>query len=166
VASVLQIVAFFILLKRKEIERLFTLSISRKLITIVVLAYALKIVFQLFASFNIIQEFLIETSSYTIIGFIHLVMLGFFSLFFLAVFIEERFLDLSKLTKLGIVIFIIGIFLSELLLFSQSLSTFFLKQSISNFTEILFWSSALMPLGIVLITYGFLTKPKANMFNT
>ena len=158
VASLLQLFAFVLLLKCKSMRLSWLNRISQKLLIFVVAAYALKIIFQVLASFKFSQTFLMDTSSYSIIGFVHLVMLGIFTLFFIAVFIEEKYIVETKFLISGIAILIAGIILSEFLLFSQSIMIYQFKSSIINYNDILFWVSLLMPIGIALLLVGVLKR--------
>ena len=158
IASLLQLFAFVLVLKCKSLKQSWLSIVSQKLLYFVVIAYALKILFQVLASFKFSQTYLMETSSYSIIGFVHLVMLGIFTLFFLAAFIEEKYVAETKFLKSGIIILLAGIILSEFLLFSQSITIYRLKNSIENYNDILFWVSALMPVGITLIVIAVFNK--------
>ncbi len=147
----LQIISFYILLKSKELFQIKANNLSYILFLMALVAYGLKLVFQLGASFESVQVFLNNTVSFSIIGFLHLVMLGFFTLFFLSVFIGESILQTSRLLKVGIIFLIMGILFSESILFTQSVMIYFWKNSIDNYFNLLFWGSALMPVGIALI---------------
>lgn len=150
--ALLQIIAFVFLIKGQNLRKHFHSSLNFHLVVLALLAYGLKVCFQLVASFAPVQNFINGTGSYSIIGFVHLVMLGFFSLFFFAAFISESYLKASGLLKTGLYLFVAGILLSELLLFSQSLLVYFNWGGIDNFFKILFWASTLMPAGILLVT--------------
>lgn len=157
-ASGLQFFAFVLVLKCKSFRQSWLIEISRKLLLFVGIAYGLKILFQVLASFKFTQAYLMETPSYSIIGFIHLVMLGIFTLFFLSAFIEEKFIFITRTIKLGLFILLIGIISSELLLFFQSLTTYYLGTSISIYSSLLFYLSSLMPIGIALLVLSIFKK--------
>lgn len=165
IASLLQLFAFVLVLKCKSMRLSWLNKVSQKLLIFVVAAYALKILFQVLASFKFSQSFLLETSSYSIIGFVHLVMLGIFTLFFLAAFIEEKFISVTKVIKGGIVLLLLGIVLSELLLFSQSIMIYTFKSSIANYSSLLLWISALMPIGIAFLTISSLKQKLPEIEN-
>ena len=154
VGSLFQLVAFGILVYKQKIHSLFQQKWTRILLYLSVISYALKSIFQVFAVIPSVQLFLTETVSFSVIGFIHLVMLGFFTLFVIAVFIENNYLPISKTVKLGIQLLILGIILSETLLFSQSIAVYFKSFQIPDFFTLLFWASALMPVGIGLVVFG------------
>src|SRR6266487_5541778 len=65
-----------------------------------------------------------------IIGFLHLVFLGFVSPFILAYYVQKNMLNSNiKLTGYALIIFISGILLNEIILMLQGLGAMFLKSS-------------------------------------
>jgi hypothetical protein len=153
-AATLQIIAYILMVKKVKWTTLFTNKWSKYLVILAFISYSLKLIFQEFAIIPSVQDFIFSTISYSLIGFIHLVMLGFFTLFILSAFIENSFLIMSRLLKIGLSFLVLGIFLSESLLFSQSLLSYFKGESIDNYHTLLFWSSMLMPIGILMIVWG------------
>ncbi len=93
----------------------------------------------------------VATISYTIrnfvVGFIHLLMLGSISLFIIAIF-QQVNLGGRNISK-GIKLFILGIVLSEILLFSQGLFLWMGWGFIGYYYELLFAASVFMPLGLL-----------------
>jgi hypothetical protein len=158
VGSIFQLIAFVLLLKGKRLLNLFRQKWMRFILQITLIVYVLKLVFQVLSVLPWVQNFLAETAAYSIIGFIHLVMLGFFTLLFLAIFIDNKMLHFSSTVKIGLSVLITGIFLSEILLFSQSITLFFHLFTIPVFYNTLFWASALMPVGIGIIVWGYLNE--------
>jgi hypothetical protein len=158
VGSLFQFLAFVLLLKGKKIMGLFKHPWALMVWLITMGVYALKMIFQIFSVHPEIQEFLSQTVSFSIIGFIHLVMLGFFTLLTLIIFTEEKFITISSTFKIGIILLVSGIALSEVLLFGQSISVYYNLSWISNFFMTLSLASALMPIGIALITWSVFWK--------
>jgi hypothetical protein len=156
--SVFQLMAFYLLLKEPNFKKLFENKVARQLFGLAIAAYALKMIFQVVSVLPTIQVFLLETVSYSVIGFIHLVMLGFFTLFFFALFIESKFLKMSVLVKVGLQLLVAGILLSEGLLFMQSIAIYWEVFHIPNFFIVLYWCSSLMPIGIGLMVISFFKK--------
>jgi len=156
--SIFQLIAFVLLLKGKRLLNQFRQKWIRFILQITLIVYVLKLVFQVLSVLPWVQNFLAETAAYSIIGFIHLVMLGFFTLLFLALFIDNKMLHFSSTVKIGLSVLITGIFLSEILLFSQSITLFFHLFTIPVFYNTLFWASALMPVGIGIIVWGYLNE--------
>jgi len=160
IGALLQLIAFYLLLKGKILFRFQSKDLSFKLFAIALFTYGLKMIFQVGASFEIVQEFLNNTVSASIIGYLHLVMLGFFSLFFLSLFIQHKLLKTTRILQIGIGLLVIGIVLSESLLFGQSIVNYFFKTAIPDYFTMLFWASAFMPMGIALIALQGMRKNK------
>ena len=86
-----------------------------------------------------------------IMGFLHLVFLGFVTLFILGFLALTEHLNLSKvLTKIGLVIFCLGVIFNETLLGLQGLGNLFIKSS-SLFPPLLLICSILLFLGALLV---------------
>ncbi|MGG7035156.1 MAG: hypothetical protein ACI7YS_08180 [Flavobacterium sp.] len=87
-----------------------------------------------------------------VIGFIHLTMLGIITGFLFAFILQNQFLNKkSMLVRLGIILFLIGYTLTELLLFGQGLFQYFTKAEIPNYYNYLFFISCCLPVGFFLI---------------
>ena len=153
VGSLFQLIAFIFLLKQEGFKAAFNQKIVRLLVAISMISYGLKMIFQVVSVFPSIQDFLNKTTAFSVIGFIHLVMLGFFTLFIFVAWIKEGFLSITTSLKIGLSILISGIVLSELLLFGQSLVVYFELKGIPNYFKALTHASSLMPLGIVFLTW-------------
>ena len=123
------------------------------------LAYSLKIILQLISGLPAVASYIYETSSYTAIGYLHLVLLGFISLFIVGYFTYYKFYNLNKLTFIGVALFLIGLIGTEGLLFSQGLITFNWSKSIPDFHKMMFYTSILMPTGILLLGIGQFVRP-------
>ncbi len=124
----------------KPMLRLFLFVIS--------LSYYLKIIMQFAGSFPIITNIAKYYRPYLIIGYLHLFTLGFMSLFlFLLLYIHTKF----KLHRGGLFLLVLGIVLSELLLFFQGLKMYATSSAFENYNFILLSFSTLMPLGLIFI---------------
>jgi hypothetical protein len=162
VGAMLQFVGLLFLYKPliKYINQIHN-SFSKLIIWLFFIALNFKIIFQVLGNIDSIQTFVILSKSTVVIGFIHLVMLGILSLFIFWFFSLYKIIIISKLFKIGLLIFILGISLSELTLFGQSLFIYFQQISILNYNLLLFIFSSLMPIGILIILIAFL-KVKNN----
>lgn len=86
------------------------------------------------------------------IGFIHLTLLGFISgLLFAMLFSTGRKLPASKWMYAGVITFISGFALTELLLFAQGLFYWFQWGQLPAYYELIFATSILLPVAIVLM---------------
>jgi hypothetical protein len=93
-------------------------------------SFVLKLFLQSFTIFPVIGNAIFGNRP-VIMGFLHLVFLGFVSLFILALFTKRRLLDdRKKLTKTGLIVFATGVLLNEIFLISQGLITMFTPGSV------------------------------------
>lgn len=126
-------------------------SIARTVALLVLVAFFLKLVFQVGANIPVIQDFINSTVPYSVIGFIHLVMLGFFSLGILAIFIHHKLIETNTIFLTGLWTLIVSTGLSEIMLFSQSLLATYRIRFFESFFEQLTIVSTLLPIGIMLL---------------
>ena len=125
---------------------------------LILLAFFLKLLFQVGANFPIVQEFINTTVPYSVIGFIHLVMLGFFSLGLLALFIKHQLVVANNTFKVGLAVFVLGIILSEIMLFTQAVFVSVNISFFNSFFEQLTAVSTLLPIGILLLLISQLKR--------
>jgi hypothetical protein len=123
--------------------------ISKTLVGLALVALVLKMIFQLFASFPFLEEMVFNSKSTLIIGYLHMVMLGMFSLFFIWLLVAQQIIATNKLFNVALWIFIIGVIGSEALLFAQGLVNYFWQTSLPNYYLLLYTISGLMPVGIL-----------------
>src|SRR5690625_3728396 len=96
-----------------------------------------------------------------IIGYLHLTLLGFVSLFILTQFLMVHLIDANRdIVFVGFVIFFIGFILNEGFLFLMGLSTWLETSFVPFATEVLFIASILLLIGISLI-WRSLSRKKA-----
>lgn len=132
------------------IEKLHPLN---KLIGIgLILLFLLKLLLQFFSVIPIIVEWTVAFRPF-VIGYLHLVLLGFFTFFLMAWFIQKGFLLINKLTKYGLIIFSSGFLITEILLFSEG-SLMIFGNHISWFYRLMFYFTVFLPIGIGLLLYG------------
>lgn len=120
----------------------------------------LKLLLQSFSAFPWVVQWTLTARS-LVIGYLHLVLLGIFTLFLLAWFFQKGFLVINKLTYYGLLAFLAGILLTELFLFAQSMMI--LNGSfIPQFNQWMFMLTILLPAGSGLLFLGNLC---ATLFN-
>ena len=99
--------------------------VTRFLILISMGSFVLKLFLQCFTIFPVIGNAIFGNRP-VIMGFLHLVFLGFVSLFILAFYAKRRILDDSKIvTRAGLIVFALGVLLNEIFLIGQGLVTMF-----------------------------------------
>ncbi|NSL50938.1 hypothetical protein [Calidifontibacillus erzurumensis] len=91
-----------------------------------------------------------ETRS-IVIGYLHLTLLGFVSIFILAQNFMLKILPVKRLSIKGMILLIIGFLLNELLLFGQGLLEWTTRERIPYLNEGLFLASGLLLLGIIIL---------------
>jgi hypothetical protein len=119
------------------------------------IAFALKIAFQFISIFPSIGKIAFGFRP-IVIGYLHLVLLGFMTTFLLG-YIKRMFDSWKKSGHIGIVVFVTGIVLNELVLFFQGL-TGIIGIYIHSINEILFAIATILLAGIVLIATGYRMK--------
>lgn len=106
--------------------------------------FCLKLIFQLVSVFPSFITFSYNLRD-LIIGYLHLVFIGFFTTFLLAYFISLKFL---KSLKIPVYFFIGGFIVNEGLLFGNQLSSVFLKISMPYYQQSLLIATVLMFVGV------------------
>lgn len=127
-------------------------KIVKTLFSLSAILFTIKLTLQLLSAIPMISRWAYEIRNF-VIGYLHLVLLGFFTLFLLAYFIGHKLLAIDhRWVRWGLACFVAGILITELLIFSQGLAVL-LNTTIPNFNLILFFASVLLPTGVVLILH-------------
>lgn len=124
-------------------------------------SYFLKIILQAATVLPGMIKITLQLKPYFIVGYLHLFTLGFMSMF---IFLLLILLVKIKLSKIGMYIFILGILLSEGLLFLQGGLFLIFKNGITNIDLLLLFVSSLMPIGLLLLYFNIDFKQKL-LFN-
>jgi hypothetical protein len=156
IGVIIQLIALFYFYKiLVTVNQEFKSKVSKLVYTlfcIAIVSLSVKIIIQSAVS---IQE--IAIISYTIrnfvIGFIHLLMLGCITMFIFGMISYTKLWDDSKSVK-GIIVFIVGILLTELLLFSQGLMIWMKMGFFSHYYLAIFLASILLPLGVIFYLFS------------
>jgi len=98
-----------------------------------------------------------ETRS-VIIGYLHLTLLGFISIFILVQYTMTNVLPINKYTVIGFSIFLLGFTMNELLLFIQSLLTWLNIGTLTFYNTGLLIASLLLLIGIVVLWVAYSEK--------
>lgn len=88
------------------------------------------------------------------IGFIHLTMLGFVTGLLLVLFYDSSAMLKNSRVNSGIITFLLGVVLTEMVLFIQGLFYWMQWGQILFYYEILFGASVLLPFGIFIMLFG------------
>lgn len=101
----------------------------RHILIMSTVAFTLKMFLQSLTIFPVVGNAVFGDRP-VIIGFLHLVFLGFVTPFILAWYVQKNYLNIKKgLTVFALIIFILGIVLNEIVLMLQGLGAMFLKSS-------------------------------------
>jgi hypothetical protein len=129
---------------------------ARTLGVVALVAFVLKTLFQALAIIPSLGS-LVFSNRPVIIGFLHLVLLGFVSVYILAQFIQEGLLNLQRSTRAGLWLFVFGILLNEVVLMTQGLG--FMLMLSSAVTQWLLWIAAIfLMIGGVVMTINNMKK--------
>ena len=153
------LIVFFMIFKKvlPHLVQIFT-SWGRTLLTLAFISFSLKVIAQ---AAVVIPHF--ATVAYTIrnyvIGFIHLILLGMVTCFLLAYAHRSRFIHFDgALARAGIYLFIVGLFLSEAVLFLQGTMFWASMGFIPGYYVLLFSVSVLIPTGVLMMILGNLLR--------
>ncbi len=153
-ASILQFISLLFLLKimRQVFKQLKWSSISKFLLSFALMAYSLKITIQIASAFPFIVEKSLALKPFFIIGYLHLFTLAFMSVLLLLILDELKIVVLkNSFSKLGVITFLVGVFVTEFLLFFQG---FLFLQGLSpiiNYNLLLLIFSAVMVIGLLML---------------
>lgn len=123
---------------------------SRGLTLLAALAFSLKIFMQLATAFPYMAD-LAYRIRFFIIGYLHLVLIGFVSFFILAFFVQQGWLSLQRrMSRWGMSLFVLAFIATEALLFLQGVFFWIGWGAIPDYNLLLFGVSVLLPLGLLL----------------
>lgn len=163
VASGLQLISLVFLLKIVmqaflQINWNFT---SKLLLKFAIISYGLKIISQILSAFPFIVEKSLALKPFFIIGYLHLFTLGFLSVFLFLIADQFGKINLQKPTsKAGIILFLLGVFITESLLFLQGFLFLFQFNAIKYYSFLLLVFSFLMVIGLLVIFITQFSKKK------
>lgn len=166
IASLLQLISLVYLwmILKVVFSQLKWKYLSKLLLKFGLAAYSLKIVIQIFSSLPYFVEKSLALKPFLIIGYLHLFTLGFMSVFILLVLIELRKIKLeTKTSIIGISSFLIGVILTEFLLFSQGFLALLRLNLIKNYNLFLLLASTLVVVGLVLVFSNQFNKAKTKI---
>jgi len=162
VLIIISVLSLFIMMSTLR-SSFFPLKRSTKQIaTIAMIAFVLKLIFQ---ALTIVPSLgpLVFSNRPVIIGFLHLVLLGFVSLYLIAHFIETGLLKEQGAVRLAIGIFLTGIILNEIILFVQGLG-FMLMVSSALTNWLLLGAALCLFVGALLLAYSKWASGQNSLF--
>lgn len=166
IASIFQLIALFFLLKivKQVTVQLKWRYISKLLLIFGVTAFSLKIGMQVLSSFKYFVDKSLALKPFFIIGYLHLFTLAFMSVFIFLMLFQLKKLSISSVfSKVGVSLFLIGVLLTELFIFSQGFLILLGLESISNYNSLLLFVSVLIVIGLLFIFTSQFRKTKLEV---
>ena len=134
----------------------------RTLLVIAFLSFCLKIFIQTAVVLPALATIAYTIRNY-VIGFIHLMLLGMVSTFILGMAGQFRISNLnSGMSRVGLILILTGIILSEAVLFLQGTMFWAAMGFIPGYYLLLFIVSVLIPTGVLLILTGQFARPASR----
>ncbi|WP_276498986.1 hypothetical protein [Pontibacter litorisediminis] len=134
---------------RRQVLALFS-GWGRSILVLAALAFILKTLMQFSTAFPYMADLAYQLRFF-IIGYLHLVLIGFVSFFILAWLAQQEWVRLElRLSRWGLGLFILAFTGTEALLFGQGLLLWLGLGAIPNYNGLLFGVSVLLPVGILL----------------
>ncbi len=153
-SSVLQFISLVFLLKilQQAFLQINWSFISKLLLNFAVISYSLKIFSQILSAFPYFVEKSLALKPFFIIGYLHLFTLGFLSVLLFLILDQMGKINLYKpASKVGILVFLSGVFITETLLFLQGFLFLLQFNAIKNYSLILLIFSFLMVVGLLVV---------------
>ncbi|TXK32808.1 hypothetical protein FVR03_19525 [Pontibacter qinzhouensis] len=155
--AVLQVVALVYFLKllwqiRAELMQRFA-NWVQGLFGMALFCLSVKLMMQLVSAFPAMADLAYQIR-YFIIGYLHLSLLGFASMFLVGFFLEQKLYQLKWLAKLGLGFLVLFFVVTEALLFLQGTLLWLQLPTLPDFNLIMFVTSIGMPLGLLLFFFS------------
>ena len=165
IAALIQVYAWFkLLLILIKTQKEFLKNFGPLLQGILVFAYlalSLKFILQLSSTIPALGE-IVFIYRPIVIAYLHLVLLAVNSLFLLFYIYANHFISINKKIKIGLIIFVIGIFLNEVLLGLQGVIPFGFP-TVPYTNQVLFAVALILLLGSGMIAFFSIKKTKQNL---
>ncbi|NEW05905.1 hypothetical protein GK047_07750 [Paenibacillus sp. SYP-B3998] len=142
--------AFFILwLRNRTLSHLIFTGWSRIFLNLSLTALAIKMLLELGSAIPALEPLIFSTRS-VVIGYLHLVLLGFVSCMILALAMQMQWISVARKWRIfGSILFIVGFISNEFVLFLDGLMNWTRSTNFPFSSEILLASSMLLLFGIV-----------------
>lgn len=151
-AALLQLIAVVFLLKDMK-GIIWKNDVQTWLFRIAISAFILKNILQLFSAFPSVAELAYQNRNF-IIAYLHLVLIGFISLFVFAVILKALFHLQRSLLSMAVLFFLFAFISTEFLLILQAGGFLAFLQS-AFYLRLLFGLSIFFPIGLLLICIAY-----------
>lgn len=166
VAAILQLMVWFVLMLRfipilrKQPKIIFPAWI-RSLLYLAAAAFSLKFIMQALSLLPSLAH-LVFGFRPVVIGYLHLVLLGGYSLFFIAYLFAHNYIPNHKVAKISAFVFLSGIILNELFLGLQGIMEGILFHRLPRINELLLVAAVILLIGSVGLVYSNFKRNKKN----
>ena len=154
VAAFLQFISliYLIVLIRNTNGKISRAFIPKLLLKFALIAYGTKVLLQLLSAFPYFVAITLALKPFLIIGYLHLFTLAFMSVFLIFIYYKLRLFEfVKKLSKSGVIIFLLGIFSTEFILFLQGFLVIVEVQPLVYYNQLLLIFSITIVLGLLVI---------------
>lgn len=152
---VLKLICNYWLVLKKEIS-----NIAKCLLVLAAIAMSIKLGLQLGSTYPPISQLAFGFHP-IVIGYLHLVFLCIITVFILAYLMSEKLITMSKMTYLGTIAFVSGVFINEVLLMIQGVYAI-ANNSIPHINAFLFIAAIIMFIGVFLINISVSLQSKVD----
>lgn len=162
-AAFSQLLAFAYIIKSiwKQMAEKVTLRITQLLWILALVAVSIKFLLQACSVFPIFETIAFAHRA-IIIGYIHLVLLGFVTLFLIGNFMLNGYWEITaRTTRIGLILVIAGIILNECILFLQGLFAL-TRSGFTGTNSYLFWIALTILVGLITLFIQQLLTRKEN----
>jgi hypothetical protein len=152
-------IKFLLILIKLDFFKISTIEkVAKWLMMLVAMSMSIKLLLQLGSVFPALSKLAFGFRP-IVIAYLHLILLAIISVYLLADLIAKRLIHISSLTKLGVAVFIIGVYMNELLLGIQGIAS--LSYTIVPYiNEMLFFITIVLFLGLVILNFSQLKKSR------
>ncbi len=162
IAAVIQFIAWIILAlqlnQNREIIKAYFSPLSRFIFLLVALAFSIKLLLQLGSTIPWVSKLAFGFRP-IVIAYLHLILLGVFTLFLLGYSYVNGFINKSRLAIIGMLTIVAGVFLNEFVLLVQGVAGF-TYTPVAYVNEVLLIVSVIILTGITLLLIGQFLKGK------
>ncbi len=133
-------------------QGVFSHRLSIALVNFSLIAFCTKIFLQLISVFQQVALIAYRNKNF-IIAYLHLVLIGFLSVFLIAFFIDKKMFCVARISKGGLFLFVLGFVVTEIFLVAQSTIAWANLPPIPFLNALLFVSSCVMEAGLLFCVF-------------
>lgn len=155
---ILLIISVFLYKNYNQLKKTFPKP-AFSILVLALIAFGIKIIMQFASAFPEVAKMTFNARNF-VIGYLHIVFLGFISFFLIAWLMQQKILQIkSPKANWGLWLFLIGFVGSEIIIFCQPLFFMMGWGAFPFGYELLFGISVLMPMGIVVFYKSSYVEP-------